>query len=69
MQRFTAEFNAKLDTKMAELEGRLMAKMAELEAKLIKWVFVVMLGNVALSVAANTLTNAFRALSAGAAGH
>jgi len=51
MQRFSAEFNAKLDTKLAELEARL-----------VRWVFLVMLGNVALSLAANTLMNALKSL-------
>ena len=50
------ELNAKIDTRFAELE----AKMAELETKLVRWVFLVMLGNVALSMAANTLMNAFK---------
>jgi hypothetical protein len=47
VQRFGAEINAKL---------------AETEARLVRWVFLVMLGNVALSVAANRLINAFNAL-------
>jgi hypothetical protein len=47
MQRFGAEINAKL---------------AEMEARLVRWVFLVMLGNVALSLAANTLMNALKAM-------
>jgi len=84
MQRFRAEFNAKLDTKFAAMEAKfdtklaglesrfdtkfaaldakLNTKLAELEAKLVRWVFLVMVGNVALSLAANTLMNAFKSL-------
>ena len=62
MQRFSAEFNAKLDTKFAALDARLNTKLAELEAKLVRWVFLVMLGNVALSLAANALMNTFKSL-------
>jgi hypothetical protein len=32
-----------------------------MEAKLVRWVFLVMLGNVALSLAANTMLHALRA--------
>ena len=62
MQRFSAEFNAKLDTKFAALDAKLDTKLAELEAKLVRWVFLVMLGNVALSLAANALMNTFKSL-------
>ena len=58
MQRFSAEFNAKLTT----LDAKLDTKLAELEARLVRWVFLVMLGNVALSRAANTLMNALKSL-------
>jgi len=58
MQRFSAEFNAKLTT----LDAKLDTKLAELEARLVRWVFLVMLGNVALSLAANTLMNALKSL-------
>jgi hypothetical protein len=33
-----------------------------MEAKLVRWVFLVMLGDVALSLAANTVLNSFKAL-------
>jgi hypothetical protein len=46
----------------AELKSDMHAKLAEMEAKLVRWVFLVMLGNVALSLAANTVLNAFRAV-------
>ena len=58
MQRFSAEFNAKLTT----LDAKLDTKLAELEARLVRWVFLVMLGNVALSLAANTLMSALKSL-------
>ena len=47
---------------MQRLGAELNAKLAEMEAKLVRWVFLVMLGNVALSLAANTVLNAFKAL-------
>jgi len=47
---------------MQRLSAELNAKLAELEAKLVRWVFLVMLGNVALSLAANTILNAFKTL-------
>ena len=47
MQRLAAEFNAKL---------------AELETKLVRWVFLVMLGSVVLSLAATAVLNAFKTL-------
>ena len=51
MQRLGAELNAKFD-----------AKFAEMEARLVRWVFLVMLGNVALSLAATVVLNAFKTL-------
>jgi len=45
----------------AELSAELNAKLAQMEAKLVRWVFLVMLGNVALSLAANTMLHALRA--------
>jgi hypothetical protein len=57
-----AALEAKFDTKLAALDARLDTKLAELEAKLVRWVFLVMLGNVALSLAANTLMNAFKSM-------
>jgi hypothetical protein len=58
MQRLGAEHKADMRRFGAELN----AKLAEMEAKLVRWVFLVMLGNVALSLAANTVLNAFKAL-------
>ena len=58
MQRLRAELDAKLDAQFAKID----AKLAELEAKLVRWVFLVMLGNVALSLAATTVLNAFKTL-------
>jgi hypothetical protein len=57
-----AEMEAKFDTKLAALDAKIDTKLAELEAKLVRWVFLVMLGNVALSLAANALMNAFKSL-------
>ena len=51
MQRLAVELNARIETKLAEMEARL-----------VRWVFLVMLGNVALSLAATTVLSAFKAL-------
>jgi hypothetical protein len=45
-----------LDTRVAQLE----AKIESVRAELVRWVFVVMLGNVALSAIAAALLNAFQ---------
>jgi hypothetical protein len=58
MQRLSAELNAKMETQFAKMETQL----AEMEAKVVRWVFLVMLGNVALSLAATTVLNAFKTL-------
>jgi hypothetical protein len=47
---------------MQRLGAELNAKLAEMAAKLVRWVFLVMLGNVALSLAAATVLNAFKTL-------
>jgi hypothetical protein len=38
------------------------ANLAQVEAKLVRWVVLVMLGNVALSAAATAVLNAFKTL-------
>jgi hypothetical protein len=58
MRRLSAELDAKLIAQFAKME----TKLAQTEAKLVRWVFLVMLGNVALSLAATTVLNAFKAL-------
>jgi hypothetical protein len=57
-----AAVEARFDSKIAALEARLDTKMAELETRLVRWVFLVMLGNVALTLAANALVNVFKSL-------
>jgi hypothetical protein len=47
-----------LNAQFAKME----TKLAEMEAKLVRWVFLVMLGNVALSPAATTVLDAFKTL-------
>jgi len=54
--------DAKFDAKFAALDAKIDTKLAELEAKLVRWVFLVMVGSVAVSLAANTLMNAFKSL-------
>jgi hypothetical protein len=56
-----------LDTRIAQLEVKLETKFAELstriertKAELVRWVFLVMLGNVALNAVAAALLNAFQ---------
>jgi hypothetical protein len=56
-----------LDTRIAQLEVKLENRFAELstriegtKAELVRWVFLVMLGNVALNAVAAALLNAFQ---------
>jgi hypothetical protein len=57
-QRLSADLNARLDAGSTKVE----AKLAEMEARLVRWVFLVMLGNVALSLAATVILNALKTL-------
>ena len=52
----------KLDASIKELNAKIEAKLAEMEARLVRWIFLVMLGNVALSLAATTVLNALKTL-------
>ncbi len=47
---------------MQRLAAELNAKIAQMEARLVRWIFLVMLGNVALSLVATTVLNAFKTL-------
>jgi hypothetical protein len=51
---------AKVDSCFAALEGRFDAKLEKAKAELVRWVFLVMLGNVALSAGATALLNAIQ---------
>jgi hypothetical protein len=58
-----------LDARLQELKAEtrialvsLETKMEAIKAELVRWVFLVMLGNVALSVGASALLTAFRHL-------
>jgi len=62
LQRLRAEFKSDMQRFSAELNAELNARLAQMEAKLVRWVFLVMLGNVALSLAANTMLHALRAV-------
>lgn len=58
MERRFGETDAKVDRKCGELE----LKMERIKAELIRWVFLVMLGNVALSAGATAALNALNHL-------
>lgn len=58
MDMLFARMDAKIDARLAQMD----AKIAQAEARLVRWVFLVMLGNVALSLAATTVVNALKTL-------
>jgi hypothetical protein len=49
-----------LRSEMLRLESRFESRLEQTKAELVRWVFLTMLGNVALSAAATALLNAFR---------
>ena len=53
---------AVLDARIAAAEAKMDAALQKTKAELVRWVFLVMLGNVALSLAANAVLNAFQHL-------
>jgi hypothetical protein len=57
--RFAAS-EAKVDARFTASEAKMQAALEKTRAELIRWVFLVMLGNVALSAAAHVLLNAIR---------
>ena len=59
--RFAAS-NAEMKAGFASLEAKWSAALEKTKAELVRWVFLVMLGNVALSVAANAVVNALQHL-------
>src|ERR1700722_18971375 len=59
--RFSAA-EAKMDARFAASEAKMNAALEKTKAELVRWVFLVMLGNVALSVAANAVVNALQHL-------
>jgi hypothetical protein len=61
MQRLSADLDAKLNAQSAKMDTQ-FAKMETRLAELVRWVFLVMLGNVALSLAATTVLNALETL-------
>jgi hypothetical protein len=67
METRFAAVDAKMETRFAAVDSRFTASEAKMEAalektraELVRWVFLVMLGNVALSAAAHVLLNAIR---------
>ena len=59
--RFVA-LETKIDARFATSEAKMDAALQKTKAELVRWVFLVMLGNVALSVAANAVVNALQHL-------
>jgi hypothetical protein len=59
--KIDARFSA-VDARFVALEARMDAALQKTKAELVRWVFLVMLGNVALSVAANAVVNALQHL-------
>jgi hypothetical protein len=59
--RFVA-LEGKIDARFAASEAKMDAALEKTKAELVRWVFLVMLGNVALSVAANAVVNALQHL-------
>jgi hypothetical protein len=55
-------FEAAVDARFALHEAHFDKKLEALKAELVRWVFVVMLGNAAISAAVNALMNSFRHL-------
>jgi hypothetical protein len=47
-----------LDARLLALEARMDAKMGGVKADLVRWVFIVMLGNVALTAGVTAILNA-----------
>jgi hypothetical protein len=59
--RFTAS-EVKIDARFTASEAKTEAALQKMKAELVRWVFLVMLGNVALSAAANAVMNALQHL-------
>ena len=59
--RFVA-LETKIDARFAASEAKMDAALQKTKAELVRWVFLALLGNVALSVAANSLLNTLRHL-------
>ena len=51
---------ASVDAQFITLEAKILAALEKTKAELVRWVFVVMLGNVALSMAASAIMNAIQ---------
>jgi hypothetical protein len=59
--RFSAS-EAKWDARFSAFEAKMDAALQKTKAELVRWVFLAVLGNVALSVAANSLQNTLQHL-------
>lgn len=55
-------FEARMETRFALHEALVDKKLEAFKAELVRWVFVVMLGNAAISAAVNALMNSFQHL-------
>jgi hypothetical protein len=59
--RMDARFAA-VESRFSALEAKMDASLQKTKAELVRWVFLVMLGNVALSLAANAVLNTLQHL-------
>jgi hypothetical protein len=59
--RFLA-FEAKVDARFTAAEAKWNGALEKTKAELVRWVFLVMLGNVALTLAANAVLNTLQHL-------
>jgi hypothetical protein len=53
---------AAVESRFSALEAKIDAALQKTKAELVRWVFLVMLGNVALSLAANAVLNTLQHL-------
>ena len=62
---FEAKMDARfaaVDSRFSALETKMDAALQKTKAELVRWVFLALLGNVALSIAANSLLNTLQHL-------
>jgi hypothetical protein len=60
LEKRLVELRADLENKLVELRADLEKKIEACKAELVRWVFIVMVGNVALSAGATAILNALQ---------